>query len=291
MPQPDKRRYRQRPHYDLGPKEDFSEPTISSPEFSRKYEQPSTKDRNYYYHHSEYRNSRQPEKNYNQTRSNHPRKEINRPDKEGRDIDERKHSSNRHADRTLRTVDSISQSEANPIEHANMLTDLFFSADFDHLIEFLDFEIVFTLLDQTGKIPYAGIFLGKSRLLTFFQSYNRYVRHQSGFRGESYANHDRSRIIVTLDLIQSNSLIPLSKNSSKDPLSKNTEEEFALKLFFVYTFNQRNIVNRIDISFETGPLSIFYSSPLSSKNPSKDPLSEANDEIVNTDLDQTQTDS
>jgi hypothetical protein len=274
MPQEDKRRYRQRPHYDLGPKEDFSEPTISSPRFPRN----SDKNRNYYYHHSEYRNSRQPEKNYNQTRSNHPRKEINRPDKEGRED---------HAnDRTLRTVDSISQSEVDPIEHANMLTDLFFSTDFEHLIEFLDFEIVFTLLDQTGKIPYAGIFLGKSRLLNFFQSYNRYVRHQSGFRGESYTNADRSRIIVTLDLIQSNSCIPLSKNPS------NMEEEFALKLFFVYTFNQRNIVNRIDISFETGPLSIFYSSPLS-KDPSKDPLSETNHEIdlVNTDRDQTQTDS
>lgn len=150
------------------------------------------------------------------------------------------------------------------INLANTVVDMISSGNLDGIKKCLGNDVVFSFPDQTGKIPYSGVYLGLSGLDLFFSKYKTYVSHISSYRGETFGNSSARKFIIHLDLTQKN---------RKTSDSKLSDKPFTIKYAFHFSFDFNDRITRIDVFYETGPLVLFYSKDPESSDDSIEKLS------------------
>ena len=142
------------------------------------------------------------------------------------------------------------QSQHQHLSYTQLLVDLFTAGEPKRFVERLPENCIVNIHDQSQRIPYAGSFFGKTGALQALNQYRNFVKILDSTRDDTFWNSDFSKIMITLTVQQNHRLRASAKTLT-----------FNGKIFFMFTFNAKEILSRMDIYMETGPLIIFYSNP------------------------------
>lgn len=135
--------------------------------------------------------------------------------------------------------------------------DAFIVRDVNAILALITDNATLVIPDQTGTIPYSGVFVGKQAVVDFLLLYASFVIPVETRREDTYSTKDNKKVIVTVFTDQINRLVPLP---APDPVATT---EFSAPLDFIFTFDKRQcLIESLYVNYETGPLVLFYSQPL-----------------------------
>ncbi len=142
----------------------------------------------------------------------------------------------------------------NNYDTANLISELFASGKFEQIIKMFNDKAILTVRDQTRIIPFSGIFSGKKGVEKFLQLYAHYCHPITQTKEKIYSDKDGDNIYTSI-----NSTVKCRTQGSV-PSADDFLETFATEYNFFFSFNKKSELIRWDISFETGPLTIFFGS-------------------------------